>query len=152
MKDSKKTQDMSIEEILKSIRGIISKREGAKEVLLDEDENEDILELTEVIESMSDPAPNDSQQQQNNKSSSNEPLISESTLSETSNFFKQFARTARATAQETKKVKSLTMEEMVAQMMRPQLKIWLDKNLPLLVKELVEKEIKKLVENIDGEE
>ena len=32
-------------------------------------------------------------------------------------------------------------------MLKPELKAWLDKNLPVLVKELVEIEIKKLVQN-----
>lgn len=148
MKDNKKTQDMSIEEILKSIRGIISNRENKEETLVHKNEDEDILELTEVIENIS----NLDNQQKGDQPINNETLISEATQNETSNFFKQFVKTAKISAQEAKKVKSLTIEEMVAQMMRPQLKVWLDKNLPLLVKELVEKEIKKLVENIEGEE
>ncbi|RYE06635.1 MAG: DUF2497 domain-containing protein [Rickettsiaceae bacterium] len=139
---------MSIEEILKSIRGIISNRENKEETLVHKNEDEDILELTEVIENIS----NLDNQQKGDQPINNETLISEATQNETSNFFKQFVKTAKISAQEAKKVKSLTIEEMVAQMMRPQLKVWLDKNLPLLVKELVEKEIKKLVENIEGEE
>jgi hypothetical protein len=37
------------------------------------------------------------------------------------------------------------LEDFVVEMMKPQLKLWLDSHLPSLVRELVEKEIKRLV-------
>lgn len=129
----KKTQDMSIEEILKSIRGVISKHEDAQN-------NDEVLELTNIVDDSNDIANDD------------EHLISASTFHETAESLRDFADKAKHAAKVTQTNKALTIDKMVEQMMRPQLKEWLDNNLPNLVKELVEKEIKRLISHIDEEE
>jgi uncharacterized protein len=131
--NAKKTQDMSIEEILKSIRGVISKHEDAQN-------NDEVLELTNVVDDNDDVA-NDY-----------EHLISASTFQETAESLKSFADKAKHAVKNVQTHKALTIDKMVEQMMRPQLKEWLDNNLPNLVKELVEKEIKRLISHIDEEE
>ena len=133
----KKTQDMSIEEILKSIRGVISKHEDAQN-------NDEVLELTNIVEEDKDCAQDPEQNE--------EHLISETTFQETSESLKDFAVKAKHAAKAAQSPKALTIEKMVEQMMRPQLKEWLDNNLPALVRELVEKEIKRLIPDIDEEE
>lgn len=135
----KKTQDMSIEEILKSIRGVISKHE-------DNQSNDEVLELTNVVDHESERAGNQ------NDDSDDEHLISDSTFEESAESLKDFAEKAKNAARHVKTPKALTIDKMVEQMMRPQLKEWLDNNLPALVKELVEKEIKRLIPHIDEEE
>ena len=72
-------------------------------------------------------------------------MISSKLASETSSILKQFSEKAKSVVKEYKKSKNLTLDELVIDMLRPQLKQWLDDNLPLLVKELVEKELKNLV-------
>ena len=41
--------------------------------------------------------------------------------------------------------KNKTIEELVKEVLKPELKKWLNKNLPVIVRELVEKEIKKII-------
>ena len=130
--NAKKTQDMSIEEILKSIRGVISKHEDAQN-------NDEVLELINVVDDSDNVAKDD------------EHLISASTFQETAESLKSFADKAKHAVKNVQSPKALTIDKMVEQMMRPQLKEWLDNNLPNLVKELVEKEIKRLISHIDEE-
>jgi len=134
MRNDKKMQDMSVEDILKSIKGIIDKRNNPNE---DED---DVLELTEIDMDHDNESPLDL-----NNIAEEENLISSKLASETSSILKQFSEKAKSVVKEYKKSKNLTLDELVIDMLRPQLKQWLDDNLPLLVKELVEKELKKLV-------
>ena len=137
--DVKKTQDMSIEEILKSIRSVISKHE-------DNQSSDEVLELTNIVERKLE------NEDDANDDSDDEHLISASTLEESAESLKDFAEKAKNAARYAKTPKALTIDKMVEQMMRPQLKEWLDNNLPNLVKELVEKEIKRLIPYIDEEE
>ncbi len=126
---------MSVEEIIKSIRGIIDDHNNTNKLSAD-----DVLELTEVI---------DTQKEEITPSSieinTQDKLISENSARDTTNTFKQFAKTAKVAVQENKRPKVTTIEELVVEMMRPQLKKWLDENLPKLVQELVEKEIRRLI-------
>jgi hypothetical protein len=41
--------------------------------------------------------------------------------------------------------KDKTIEELVKEVLKPELKKWLNKNLPVIVRELMEKEIKKII-------
>lgn len=41
--------------------------------------------------------------------------------------------------------KDKVIEELVKEVLKPELKKWLNKNLPIIVRELVEKEIKKII-------
>ena len=134
MRNDKKMQDMSVEDILKSIKGIIDKRNNPKE------DGDDVLELTEIDMEHDDDSPLDL-----NNISEEENLISSKLASETSSILKQFSEKAKSVVKEYNKSKSLTLDELVIDMLRPQLKQWLDDNLPSLVKELVEKELKNLV-------
>ena len=149
----KKTQDMSIEEILKSIRGVISKHEEPQN-------NEEVLELTNVVDDSGEidesndcnDSDKSTQDQYHDHEQTDEHLISEATFQETAESLKDFAHKAKYAAKTAQSPKALTIDKMVEQMMRPQLKEWLDKNLPSLVRELVEKEIKRLIPDIDEEE
>jgi len=138
MGNDRKMQNMSVEDILKSIKGIIDKRND------DDDTNEinvedDVLELTDIVGLEDDKPPLDLEDVVE------ENLMSNKSSLETSSILKQFADKAKSVVKESKKSKILTVEELVVEMLRPQLKQWLDENLPLLVKELVEKEIKRLI-------
>ena len=134
MRNDKKMQDMSVEDILKSIKGIIDKRNNPNE------DEADVLELTEIDMDHYNESPLDL-----NNIAEEENLISSKLASETSSILKQFSEKAKSVVKEYKKSKSLTLDELVIDILRPQLKQWLDDNLPLLVKELVEKELKNLV-------
>jgi cell pole-organizing protein PopZ len=129
-----KNHGMSVEEIIKSIRGIIDDHNNTNKLSTD-----DVLELTEVIDTKREETDTTILELNNDK------LISENSARDTTNSFKQFAKTAKVAVQENKRSKVTTIEELVVEMMRPQLKKWLDENLPKLVQELVEKEIRRLI-------
>lgn len=122
-KESKKSQDMSIEEILKSVKGVINERKNLS------NDDEDILELTEIIDQ------------------DEEELISTKSTEKVNNILKNFTSTIKDKNLDNNVSSKSALEELVIEMLKPELKTWLDKNLPLLVKELVENEIKKLIQN-----
>ncbi|EER22142.1 MULTISPECIES: DUF2497 domain-containing protein [Rickettsia] len=127
-KENKKKQDMSIEDILKSIKGVINERKNP--IHENDSEDEDILELTEIV-----------------NQDEEEKLISTKSAEEVGDIFKSFTDTIEDKKLDNNISSKNALEELVVEMLKPELKAWLDKNLPLLVKELVEIEIKKLVQN-----
>ncbi|AFE49045.1 hypothetical protein MA5_02460 [Rickettsia prowazekii str. GvV257] len=118
---------MSIEEILKSIKGIINERKNP--IYDNYSADEDILELTDIVN-------------QNEE----ENLISTKSASEVEEVFRNFTDTIKDKKLNNNFSSKNALEELVIGMLKPELKAWLDKNLPILVKELVEIEIKKLVQ------
>lgn len=122
-KESKKSQDMSIEEILKSVKGVINERKNLS------NDDEDILELTEIIDQ------------------DEEELISTKSAEKVNDILKKFTSTIKDQNLDNNVSSKSALEELVIEMLKPELKTWLDTNLPLLVKALVESEIKKLIQN-----
>ncbi len=128
-KENKKNQDMSVEDILKSIKGVINERKNP--IYENDSEDEDILELTEIV-----------------NQDEEEKLISTKSAEAVGDIFKNFTDTIKDKKLDNNISSKNALEELVIEMLKPELKAWLDKNLPVLVKELVEIEIKKLVQNI----
>ncbi|MDR0329201.1 MAG: DUF2497 domain-containing protein [Rickettsia sp.] len=175
-KDHKKNQDMSVEEILKSIKGMIdsrgivnsgglgNKRDGAtpiynrqaiKDYATDfssidysnsQSNDDEILELTNIVE-------DETNKLENNRHSELEEellqtsLVSDKSAVETTKIFQHFSKTAQEISANASNPTVKTLEDIIIEMLRPQLSQWLNKNLPLLVKQLVEKEIQKLIPN-----
>lgn len=127
-KDNKKNQDMSIEDILKAIKGVINERKNP--IHENDNEDEDVLELTEIV-----------------NQDEEEKLISTKSAEEVGDILKNFTDTIKDKKLDHNISSKNALEELVVEMLKPELKAWLDKNLPVLVKELVEIEIKKLVQN-----
>ncbi|BDU60304.1 hypothetical protein FLA4_07140 [Candidatus Rickettsia kotlanii] len=127
-KENKKNQDMSIEDILKSIKGVINERKNP--IHENDSEDKDVLELTEIV-----------------NQDEEEKLISTKSAEEVGDIFKNFTDTIKDKKLNNNISSKNALEELVVGMLKPELKVWLDKNLPVLVKELVEVEIKKLVQN-----
>ena len=129
---NKKSHDMSIEDILKCIRGIIEKKEPRIS-----NRDEDVLELTNIVD-------NDKSEYIHNVTE--ESLLSPKPANEIANLLKQFTEKATIAAKDSKKHnKATTIEGLVIEMMRPQLGRWLDENLPSIVRKTVEQEIKRLI-------
>ncbi|KKB96395.1 hypothetical protein SZ25_00545 [Candidatus Arcanobacter lacustris] len=76
-------------------------------------------------------------------------LISERSAEDTSNTIKSFMKSVSRPASDGLGYKNNTVEELIIQMIKPYLKDWLDKNLPTIVKQIVEKEIHKLIPKED---
>lgn len=134
-KEGKLPEDMSIEEILSSIRGVINshstkkivpKRSSSPDVGED-----DILELTETYDSET--------------SSEEENLLSDDQFDQTSKILNGFSAKINGDNFSHKKRKeSGALEDLVIDILKPEIKSWLNNNLQTIVRQIVEKEIKRL--------
>ena len=141
-KDGRRHQDMSIEEILKSIRGIIDNRTDIPQT-----NEDDILELTDAVDDRTDINNNEKSATGINNKITNGPgasMLSEEAALKTSVILKHFSNTTKNMHVSNSHNKTNTLEDIVIQMLRPEISKWLEENLPLLVKQLVEIEIQKL--------
>ena len=149
-----------MEEILSSIRRIIAEDEPGGQAAgsgstgeprgdsdLD-DEDEDVLELTEIVGDPDPPVPPPPspamQETPTMTVQTAEPLISPVAANASTN---AFARLAKAAAPEDKKlvgVAGISVEQLVVDLLTPMLRDWLDQNLPGIVERVVEQEVKKL--------
>lgn len=145
----------SIDEILDSVRNILTDDDKATRANLSQ--AEEVVELTKIVASpnpASNPAtnsaPNDDDKETHAANleqpviakdsrltpSHNEILLSQPSL--------QAGQDAFSRLQKTVTPPSLTLDSLVLQALRPMLREWLDKNLPRLVSDLVEKEIQRI--------
>lgn len=139
--EHKKSSEMSVEEILKSVRQVINNC----------DDNDDILELKDIFVEPEikervalENKIEDNLSKEENVKILSESLISNKSVIETTNVLQNLSDVIEGEiSKNTTKIK--TIEDLVVEMIRPQLSGWLDKNLPSLVKELVEKEIQRLM-------
>ena len=145
----------SVEEILESIKKVIARdnREGAAELRRrresaginasapsvaesDEDEAEDVLDLSEVTELAAEPpaAPEEA------------PLLDEQARSSMRDSLAALAMLAEPGARpQIVRSGETSLESLVREMLRPALAEWLDRNLPPMVERLVAAEIARIV-------
>ena len=125
--------DKSIEDILQSIRNVINNRDNNKSHELSDEE----LHLTEMIE---DELENS--------------LFSEQSRAKTESILEDFIETAttlgihKIEEDVAPKMNHNPVEDFVMELLRPQIRRWLDAHLPAMVKQVVSEEIKLLVANI----
>jgi len=178
MADSKTAQEPSMEEILSSIRRIIAEDEPGGPATagpgqptaelplagLDaDDEDDDVLELTEVVgepEPFAAPikaaaataAPSPSQPPPVADMLENPPmpaqavdtLMSPTAASASANAFARLTKAVATDETRTEAAAGVTVEQLLVDLLTPMLRDWLDKNLPEIVERVVEQEVKKL--------
>ena len=136
-KEQQKQNDLSVEEILKSIKAIVNKEFDKTNT----SSEEDVLELTTEVSNQSSTI---SQQPIQNKS-----LISEDKASKTRELLKEFADKALDASKEQQfdsdHCPQMTVEELVVDLVKPRLSSWLEDNLERIVRNVVSQEIQKLV-------
>ena len=164
-------QEPTMEEILASIRQIISDNEhedgesekvaeaegGVADEVLEENE-EDILELTEIVDDFaggldSEPEPAlepDSATAALSPITDIQTLLSDHTAEVATDKLSGLTGAVAAARDLPLGYAQQTLEDLVKNLLRPMLKEWLDDNLPPLVERLVEKEIAKLVGRAKG--
>lgn len=128
--------DKSIDDILQSIRNVINFRESEQKEC-----QEDELHLTDVI---------------GNDEVESSALLSRASRAKTESTLEDFIETATTLGHHKVEAEGLgassnfhnPIEDFVMELLRPQLKEWLDINLPNMVKQIVSEEIKSLVANI----
>lgn len=171
MSDGKDNQEPSMEEILSSIRRIIADEQdetaqsptsirkdegpspmGAATSAPQEVEDDQELELTELIPPPVAAAANKPtsieppsiQEPAMSSAIADDGLVSSSVASASTS---ALARLSRAVNQDDRPAtvsNGVTVEQLVMDLLRPQLKEWLDQNLPAIVERVVEQEVKKL--------
>ncbi|MES2214767.1 MAG: DUF2497 domain-containing protein [Pseudomonadota bacterium] len=150
-KEKHGTSELSVEEILESIRHVIrghTLKPSRSQDLQSTDMNDgdDILELTN--EHSVDNKRSPSFEYYNPKTTNVEKidsLISENIKLETSEILQNFAsHSEHCNSSPPKDKPNKTIEEFVVEMLKPELSKWLNSNLPTIVRDLVEKEISKL--------
>jgi uncharacterized protein len=162
----------SMEEILSSIKRIIAdedraaprapRRAGNRIVSMDDDDGDQILELTEALTDESDsqededvtemPAVRAKSPKLAKSPRTRETAAADSIATEEAAVLSDIsARAARDSLENLSKMlvrsddgQSNTLEGMVRDMLRPMLKDWLDKNLPVIVETMVKREIDRI--------
>jgi len=167
MSEQETEEEPSIEEILTSIRQIISdddEEAAAEEVVADEpvpepEPEEEVIELTDKIdddsepvaepepEAVAEPEPIEVEMQDSIAQPEPEPVSREDdedtllTSAAEDAAFDAFSELAKKTAIEHG---GITVEEIVRSELRPLLKNWLDKNLPPIIERLVQEELERV--------
>jgi cell pole-organizing protein PopZ len=157
-------EDLSIEQILKSIRQVILGKRiypvvGSDETASDkdnaqfDDKEEEIYELTKVVcktppEETQDKNLMNQKHTQPQKDIANEQAKKDSYIKESNEAIKSLTEIKKRLNKNSSTNKhSKTIEELVEEMMKPYIIDWLDDHLPKIVENLVDKEIKKLISN-----
>ena len=158
-------QEPSMEEILSSIRRILSHEEDVPAMPKDdvkikteindiEKENvSDVMELTEDMRVS--PVQNEEIQMQetenNDVSSSSDDmvLLSEAAVQASRDKLTHFVESVSKTHYTKQENTNTALEELVCSLLRPYLKEWLDAHLPDLVEQIVQKEIERLTNKVD---
>lgn len=163
-KEQNKMQEMSVEEILDSIRRVIGGENKEQpsatyqaQNARDEDD-EEILELTNPVPASApkrvDAFSPDTREVAENISYNTaiiEPQIAHKTAEHINELVKAKKVTAQNNAEQQKPrdlLLSKSVEDLVIMLLKPQLKTWLDKNLPDLVETIVKQELKELTDKI----
>ena len=164
-------QEPTMEEILASIRQIISDNEhedGESEEVAEagggvadevpEEGEEDILELTEIVDDLAGGLDSESEPELEPDSAAAalspitdiQTLLSDHTAEVATDKLSGLTGAVAAAHDLPLGYAQQTLEDLVKDLLQPMLKEWLDDNLPPLVERLVEKEIAKLVGRAEG--
>ena len=150
----------SMEEILSSIRRILSTEEGAKntteesfnnaaveEQPTDTKTTEDVMELTPdmLCDETADKSDKPNKPTEEPFDNSDMELLSEATLTASADRLNDLTeRLITDKKPEAYYSHNQSLEDFVASLLRPYLKEWLDANLPSLVEKIVSKEVERL--------
>lgn len=159
--------DMSMEEILTSIRRYVTSEQPVSRERLASgkeseasDKNSDIIELTEPLEDIpqrprrqtqTQPAPVHSTETEPSayhpphlREPLSEPLASHHTVSTSTQAFSKLADVAQHQSARGEVISSLTLDQVIMDVTKPLIKEWIDKHLSALVEGMVAKEIERI--------
>lgn len=153
----------SLEQILQTIRGVISEGENAAS-------SDDVLLLTEIlredgsivnvqketvehsprtIQKQSYRFPNSTDTATKDKPTVQDTLLSKETAVASAKALNDLLKVASSISKKEPASSSIkpshALEDLVVELLKPQLKQWLDQNLPSLIEQMVTKEIQKLL-------
>lgn len=131
MSSSDMNRDLSVEEILQSIRNVIHNTHVTQDKRHTPEVYDDILELTD--------------EHQVECADGGDVLLDEKAAHKSSDMLRDFISKAEYVVSESSHKHSKTMEELVTDMLKPELSKWLNLHLPKIIRELVEQELKRIV-------
>lgn len=165
---SEAEQEPSIEEILSSIRQIISDDdeeapaqaepepalEPEPEPAPEPEPEDDILELTEKFDDEPDPEPPPEPMEIDMQDSDDDLLGDDSILTDAAEgaAYEGFAALASKAALDRRGTGDTTIEDIVRELMKPMLREWLDVHLPPLIEKVVKRELQKVAQRASGDE
>ena len=146
--------DESIDKVLNSIKDVITNNSA--------EPNKDVLELTEKVDvKKSDSAANtdssnddiltkidsaNTEEHAQPKQNNQEELLNKNAAEESKKVLKDLIKMTEKNNADKSALKGRTsLEELVVEIIRPELSKWLNDNLPAIVTEVVQKEINKLI-------
>jgi cell pole-organizing protein PopZ len=170
MTDSRPQQEPSIEEILASIRRIISDDDDPTNQASAEAQPDDVLELTERV---ADVAPEPEPEPYIPPAAVVAPvvaaaaaaaaafvaprpehgddrLVSDPVAAYSTEQFARLADRGGDATDDPLPISGRTLESVVREMLKPMLREWLDTNLPGIVERLVERELRKMAREAEG--
>lgn len=139
----------SIDEILQSIRKVINNRDLQTSPYIEEQDEEE-LHLTEMLMEEMEHIAEEKEIAQAEK----DFILSATSRAKTESILEDFIETATTLGHHRVKEESVhqpkqgSVEDFVMDLLRVQIKQWVDTNLPAMVKQIVSEEIKSLVANI----
>ncbi len=155
-----KTQDQSIDSILDNIRSAIKQRSTPQDTASFEHGDYDLLELTNVIQDdgtilqvkKDDNVATVEQIQLSNKILSDtvasEKLLSDEVVTESSKYISDFVDQLLHAKLFSEQESTAQLRRLAVEVVKPYMQDWLNENLPLIVREVLEKEIKHLINKI----
>lgn len=130
----KNKEELSVEEILTSIREVINNHHSSK-ISKKMNLDEDILELTEV---------RDTKAENDNITSSRH-----SRMQSLNDFVSRVSSNIDHRNTKSKDIRNSSLEELVVDIIKPEISSWLTDNLPNIVRQIVQKEIENLTKRKD---
>lgn len=142
----------SMDEILASIRQIISGDNQEVEKPAINMAEEDVIELVDPIPD----ADNDffpDKDESKNQPDESESLVSAAVFSETAQAFDELTTFAqslpkRPTPKVNQPSREQTVDALIKEMLKPMLKEWLDENLPKVVRQVVKEQVDKVIQEM----
>ena len=136
-------EKVEIASVLKSIKNLINETSNQNS------NQDDILELTNIVEFDSHDHVKDRKKMTRSDPHQNTDLISQDQLLK--NIKQLLSISTKINSKESEnKISSNSIEDFLVKLIEPQIKQWLKENLPNIVNSVVEKEINKLLHNDKG--
>lgn len=143
--DQGKPPEMSMDEVLASIRKIIATdNESVDEGTGPTYQNPEIIELTDEVKAPDQSGASAASPSFNISENVEEELLTHEAIKSSKESISALSKTLTSKTNKTRE--SPTIEDLVIQALKPMLREWMSDNLPLIIEKVVQKEIQKLIQ------
>ena len=143
--DQAKPPEMSMDEVLASIRKIIATdNESVDKGTGPTYQNPEIIELTDEVKAPEQSGTSEASPPFNISENVDEELLTQEAIKSSRESISALCKKLTPTTDKT--TGSPTIEDLVIQALKPMLREWMSDNLPLIIEKVVQKEIQKLIQ------